>query len=382
MEIAFQSETDDHNNGHCSAAYEDYVSNPSVSFHDISSLKSNGILSAKDDTEIGDIISKHFSLLSKRHSNMTLMCPSAVKIRNGKVIKEKCISIYCTRKGVVPNGEELFPREIDGIKIDIFEGHLVPCIDTRHEQLQASCSISHKDHKCCGTLGGFCSATEGAKNDRFLTCLHCVLPPKAKHMADALDGIVVQPARLFKKYKPENKCGKTRGWNLCHALYNGRQCYMDVAVVEIIKGRVPNTTIFCNQLIDVNRFLFRKYFPDDFSFTSVAIHEPFTDIPDNMVFKLGQTTGLSVGEVKSQNASGTIPYRENLEMNCENVIKIKPSGGSRFAMKGDSGSWVFYKKNDKAYLVGIIFAVCRVEIGTAFACHIKPIMQKMRLHLP
>ena len=382
MENAFVSETDDHNNGHCSAAYEDYVSNPSVSFHDNSSLKSNGILSAKDDTKIGDIISKYFSLLSKRHSNMTLICPSAVIIRKGKVIEEKCISIYCTKKGVVPIGEELFPSKIEDIKVDICEGSLIPCIDTRHKQLQASCSISHKDHQAYGTLGGFCSATEEATNDRFLTCLHCVLPQGAKHMADALDGIVVQPGNLLGGYKHENECGQIRGWNLCNALYNGRQCYMDVAVVEIIKDRVPNPTIFCEQMIDANRILFSKFFPDGVSFTSAAIHEPFTDIPDNMVFKFGQVTGLTVGEVSSQVSRGGISYLNNPEMKFENVIKIIPRGGSHFAMKGDSGSWVFYVKNGKPHLVGIIFAVERGTTGTALACHIKPIVQKMKLHLP
>ena len=362
-----------------------YVNYPSLSLDCIHSLKSDASLSAKEDKTIGDIITKHFNALSKRHSNMTRMRPSAVKIRNGKVIQEKCISISCTGKGFVPNGEKLFPSEIDGIKVDIFEGSIIPCMDERHEPLHVSCSVSHKDSYSYGTLGGFCSETddeEGGSIEGLITCLHCVLPSETKYVADVMDGIVVQPGTLLGGFKLENECGTVKSWRLCHAPYNGKDFYMDAAFIEMDKGRISNTSQFCNNLLEVNQTLFETFLGTEFSFSSVIIHEPFEEIPDNKVFKLGQRTGLTVGKVTSQYENGVIEYSNNLKRNYCNVVGIAPRGGSQFARKGDSGSLVFYVKNGKPHLVGIIFACDNNDIGKAYACHIKPVLQEMNLQFP
>ena len=354
-----------------------YVNYPSLSLDSLYSLKSGALLSSKEDKTIGDIISKDFNALLKRHSNLTSLRPSAFKIRNGKVIHEKCISISCTGKGFVPNGEDFFPSEIHGIKVDVFEGSLVPCNDERHEPLQVSCGLSLIDSYIYGTLGGFCLKTvdgKGGTIEGLITCLHCVLPPRAECGEEALGGIVVQPGKQ-KELKYE--CGTVRNWALGPTTYKGKLCYMDAAFIEMNKGRMSNTSQFCDSLLNVNRILFETFFGTDFSFNSVNIHEPFTDIPGNKVFKLGQTTGLTVGEVTSQNENGCIDYRNIKSIIYNNVVVISPRGGSQFARQGDSGSLVFYEKNGKPHLVGIIFA--SYKIGTALACHIKPILQEMKL---
>ena len=353
-----------------------YITNSSAASDCISALNSDVILSSKDDVMIGDVISKNFNNLLKKHSNITKMCPAAVNIRNGKVIHEMCISISCTGKGFVPNGEDVFPSEIEGITVDVLEGSIVPLIDKRQDKLKVSGSISHKDSNSYGTIGGLCSATELAMINQFLTCLHCVFPKGKKYVADALDGIVVQPGNFFEGYHPENECGITRDGVLGHAAYNGKKFYMDAAVIEIDKDRVPDISEFCNILLRKNRMLFDQFFPRGLSFRTVNIHEPFTDIPGSKVFKLGQTTGLTVGEVTSQNAYGVLPYKINLKISFCNVVRIASRGGSPFAEKGDSGSLVFYEKNGKPHLVGIVFCG---EIGTTYACHIKPVLQKFKL---
>ena len=222
---------------------------------------------------------------------------------------------------------------------------------------------------------------EGGTIPGLITCLHCVLPPDAEYMADAMDGIVVQPGTLLGGFKHENECGTVKSGRLGPAPYNGDDFYMDAAFIEMDKGRISNTSQFCNNLLKVNQ----TFLGTEFSFSSVIIHEPFEELPDNKVFKLGQTTGLTVGKVTSQCENGFIEYsnlKSPLKRNYCNVVGIAPRGGSQFARKGDSGSLVFYVKNGKPHLVGIIFACDNNDIGKAYACHIKPVLQEMNLQFP
>lgn len=62
--------------------------------------------------------------LFKKHSNLEIISVSAFRSKkHGKeLVFDPCIVLYCSCKGVVPYSEEEFPKEIDGIKIDVREG--------------------------------------------------------------------------------------------------------------------------------------------------------------------------------------------------------------------------------------------------------------------
>jgi hypothetical protein len=62
--------------------------------------------------------------LLEKHSNLEIISISAFRSkRNGEEREfDPCIALYCSCKGVVPYSEELFPKEINGIKTDIREG--------------------------------------------------------------------------------------------------------------------------------------------------------------------------------------------------------------------------------------------------------------------
>ncbi|CAG2229590.1 unnamed protein product [Mytilus edulis] len=63
----------------------------------------------------------------KRHSNLTMIRPSAFKsigfeTPDHKVLETSCISLFCHIKGIIPIGEHHFPLKIKGVPTDVLEG--------------------------------------------------------------------------------------------------------------------------------------------------------------------------------------------------------------------------------------------------------------------
>ncbi|CAC5382928.1 unnamed protein product [Mytilus coruscus] len=108
--------------------------------------------------------------LFKKHSNLTMVCPSANKSigfgsKEHKVIEMNCITLFCRIKGIIPYGEHHFPLQIKGVQTDVLEG-------TSH--FTSAVHIGDKIHNCkgdIGTLGGF---VKYYGIDTFLTCAHVI----------------------------------------------------------------------------------------------------------------------------------------------------------------------------------------------------------------
>ena len=346
-------------------------------YKNTSTLYNEAILSLDEDKRIGDILSQHADVLFENHSNITMMCPSAVKITNFQMMSSKCISIFCKGKGFVPIGDSIFPREIGGITVDVREGYTAPCTgDTLHECVKVSCSIAHIRSEDYGTIGGFCSE-KGDDNDSvkhgLLTCYHCVTYPGMTSLADVMGGIVFQPG--IGQHSETNECGIVKYINLGNIDYeDGIKYFIDATVIDMKKflNRQPHDDSFCDGLN------LGGLFGQNVSFNEVSIHEPISniDIQGKIVHKIGQRTGYTTGKVCSQMSTGNLPYKYIGNKKYLNVILIKPHEPEIFAASGDSGSLVFYKENEHVHIIGLLFGTIG---GGGLACHIKPILDRMEI---
>ena len=361
------------------------IHNSSTISEDESIFSKDMILSLDDDERIGDIISKNFQDLLQKHRNITALSPSAIQIKDGKIIKKICISIYCTGKGLVPLKEGLFPTELDGIRVDVLEGTVFPLMernDTRHDQVNVSCSISHRFGNGYGTIGGFCSDTDNKKiQNGLLTCCHCVTPPTLESVRDVVGAVVIQPG--IEPYVIENELGTVRDIRIDNYEYGRKPYFMDAAFIEMESNRKPQDGRFCDTLLRRIRAL-GEQLPgknisfDEFSFDELYVKEPNTAIPEHKVHKIGQTTRCTTGLVISRCFYGSnFKVTTNLKRHFENVLKIKSkSNAEPFAVQGDSGSLVFYVEDEKVFVVGMVFATLNEY---ALACHIKPILQELEI---
>lgn len=109
--------------------------------------------------------------LFKRHSNLTMICPSKWKStgfnKKGKheIKKIDCVNLFCKRKGIVPIGEPHFPQKIQGFQTDVLNG--TSYLSSGKLQI-GDCMNTDTG---TGTLGGF---VKYYGTDTFLTCAHVI----------------------------------------------------------------------------------------------------------------------------------------------------------------------------------------------------------------
>lgn len=108
--------------------------------------------------------------LFKKHSNLTMVCPSAYKSigfgsKKQAIIEINCISLFCRIKGIIPIGEYHFPLKIGDVQTDVLEG-----ISHFTSALHIGDKIHNQQHEA-GTLGGF---VKYYGIDTFLTCAHVI----------------------------------------------------------------------------------------------------------------------------------------------------------------------------------------------------------------
>ncbi|CAC5380599.1 unnamed protein product [Mytilus coruscus] len=108
--------------------------------------------------------------LFKKHSNLTMVCPSAYKSKGFgtdkfTIDKINCINLFCRIKGIIPIGEHHFPLKINGMLTNVLEGT---------SYLTSAVHIGDKIYNSneeIGTLGGF---VKYYGIDTFLTCAHVI----------------------------------------------------------------------------------------------------------------------------------------------------------------------------------------------------------------
>lgn len=144
------------------------------------SIREAPTLLADDVKYCRPIIEKYGAELMENHSNISMIIPTAYRIKQGKILAHVCIAIYCRGKGVIPLQESLFPNNLDGVDIDVREGYctfgmrnaeLLNSHDY-HEKLRIGVEIGWPGG-AQGTLGGFIKLQTGQM--LFLTCAHVVI---------------------------------------------------------------------------------------------------------------------------------------------------------------------------------------------------------------
>ncbi|XP_033758072.1 uncharacterized protein LOC117340420 [Pecten maximus] len=193
-------------------------------------------------------IESHSKTLWCNHSNLNIISVSPVRSKRKGAELEQCLCIvlYCSTKGVVPIGENEFPRKLDiaeneSISIDVREGYFVfggyntgpgTCY---HDKLKMGCNIGEVTTQVQnggGTLGPFVQY-DGRLS--FLTCAHVLFDVNvSKHVDFTENGNhrvdVVQPA-IGSSRPSGTPCGFVQ-----RAIFDARTAKdisIDVAVVEI-----------------------------------------------------------------------------------------------------------------------------------------------------
>ncbi|XP_076095643.1 uncharacterized protein LOC143066709 [Mytilus galloprovincialis] len=110
------------------------------------------------------------SSLFKKHRKLSLICPSTIKSsgygQKHTILACKCVQLFCHRKGIIPLGENHFPRNIVGIPTDILQGRG----QFASTKLRVGDKIGTTTQQ--GTLGGF---YDYLGHKCFLTCAHVLL---------------------------------------------------------------------------------------------------------------------------------------------------------------------------------------------------------------
>lgn len=170
------------------------------------------------------------------HTNLTLVCKSSFKstgfqMKKHKVIEQSCVQLYCKRKGLIPIGENHFPKTLNGLQTDILEG--CPNLLTK---LKIGNKVGRDNDLKRGTLGGFVEV-RGVK--AFLTCLHVFLSTDEL----ASDNISLDDKQQdLVKVHIQNKtsiCGLIR--DIAYEVDNPTVTSIDAALVEISETSIDKS---------------------------------------------------------------------------------------------------------------------------------------------
>lgn len=141
----------------------DFPTSEGISLLEYTTRKTCHSVHLKMDVSNGT--AKHIFL---NHNNLGLICPSIGKSRyfsseRHNIMDELCIQLHCSKKRIIPIGNEHFPKTINGCPTDVIESH---------PYLLSNLRIGDKvgPRTNTGTLGGFVKYLDFF--DCFLTCAH------------------------------------------------------------------------------------------------------------------------------------------------------------------------------------------------------------------
>lgn len=290
-------------------------------------------LSETDTEELDMVIEVHSDKLMSEHSNLNIISPSSYKVRDGKIIFEKCIVLYCDKKGIVPYGETPFPTQIS---TNTNKGLIVTTIDVReaHFTLLAipsqppfyelgrigflatpamGCSISTPGYRT-GSLGVFVSSRADPLGLYFLTC---------DHVIEENATTVLQPSRkdwqAF-QYSQIDTSGLTVVGDVCERFRgesNGN--WMDAALVRLQARERPTTF----KLACAKHEYRSLGLSPDLSFDHCT---PGPAKINSYAYKNGRTTGLTRGWVVSSGVCARLPREATYYKKLIQIISVPRTG--------------------------------------------------------
>ncbi|XP_023930657.1 uncharacterized protein LOC106168652 [Lingula anatina] len=363
--------------------------------------------------EIGQVIQNESEDLFNKHRNLTIISASPVKVTGGKVICTPCIVLYCRAKRVVPLGDSLFPESIEGIPVDVREGFVSLSMNNGNPQnpeeehlgqnptfysdpLRVGCSIGLENLKRCGTLGMFVLCEQTLC---FLTCYHVLRfhidAPFKKGEKVCQPSDVDQETNIkFRQdlaSRDKNRvCGVVRDFRFGNFSIHNKPYGIDVALVEIRDrgtygipaGLAPQT------LRDLHLE------ESELSFNDACLGSD-KDLSSHVMFKCGRQTGLTRGMVRFINGVVCRPdivqyeaEQAGVPILCNELLSSMveicgPRTGDNdcdsFAERGDSGAAVFYLKDGKPHIVGMV--VAKTSYSAALISPIWPIFKLFNIEL-
>ncbi|XP_021370097.1 uncharacterized protein LOC110461117 [Mizuhopecten yessoensis] len=315
----------------------------------------------------------HRQVLWKKHSNLNIITGSHIKYRrNGSDIEKRhCVVLYCSTKGVIPLGEERFPRRLhidkdDYIDVDVREGLFEHSVYRSlpstwpHPTLKMGCNIGRltPQYNAQGNLLPNLGGTLGPcvrynNNLGFLTCAHVLFDiPSPTYTLDftasATHSVeVVQPSTDATQFQGGVACGVVE-----RAIFDPtRKPSVDAAVVRLTDtARVPNAGQFSNELHSSYKNAGFNEMPEYNNGAMLTVAGVNGLGSTQNVVKFGSKTDVTRGALSVfgvnvrplSTALGLPSGVGDVEMKDQyQVIGIHPS--ANFFEKGDSGSGVFCK---------------------------------------
>ncbi|XP_069102534.1 uncharacterized protein [Argopecten irradians] len=344
-------------------------------------------LSNEDAKRVTEAIQAHRDCLWQSHSNLNIITGRRVKRNlNGFNIHEACVVLYCSTKGVIPLGENVFPRTLsikngDYVNVVIregffdFGGYATASGTSHHSYLKMGCDIGRSTPQfdtrgrsilnSGGTLGPFVRFN----NDLgFLSCAHVLFDiPSHSNSIDFTAAFpmvqVVQPSMNSTASVNSKECGVVE-----RAVFDpSRTVSIDATVVKITdQSRKPAAGRFSNERPSTYVDAGFKELPE-YNNGSMLSRNQLNGLPSKPnVVKFGSRTDVTKGALGVVGAD-VRPYSKALgfgdsagKIRMENqylVTGIHPS--TDFFDGGDSGSAVFCQDNNgQLVCVGMAIGHC------------------------
>lgn len=201
---------------------------------DISKENTNTVKSEESNAEVLFPDNKQITGLSARdlfakHSKLTLISKSSFQQRG---IEKQCVNLFCKVKGLLPVGENEFPKIFCGLPTKVVQGS-----PELMSKLRVGDMIGTDEFKK-GTLGGFVKVRG---DTAFLTCLHIFL--NAEELAADKISLNDNKPLLVKCYpafeksgassSPSFICGKIR--DIAFKTDNPESTSIDAALIKVKK---------------------------------------------------------------------------------------------------------------------------------------------------
>ncbi|XP_069102441.1 uncharacterized protein [Argopecten irradians] len=337
--------------------------------------------SQKDAKRVREAIKTHGDHLWQKHSNLNIITGKQVNI-NGSQIGEACVVLYCSTKGVIPLGENEFPRTLciqNDVQIKVavregfFEFGVYKSIPSTwpHPTLKMGCEIGRLKPQIGasghlpsgGTLGPFVRYNN---NLGFLTCSHVLFDiPTPSHTIDYTAVApplieVVQPSSDATLFVSGTPCGVVE-----RAMFDPTgPIGIDAAIVKLTdQSTVPSAGQFSNERHSSYQKTGFRELPEYNSGAMISAQVNDLLCKPNVV-KFGSRTDVTRGalsvfgaDVRAFSTALGLPNNAGgvLMKNQYLVIGIYPS--TDFFDGGDSGSGVFYQDSSNGQLQCVGMAI-------------------------
>lgn len=354
-------------------------------------------LLANDVKYCRPIIRRYGKDLMKNHSNISMIIPTAYRIKQGKILAHVCIAIYCRGKGVIPLQESSFPTTLGGVDIDVREGYCMFGMrnaellnsNVYHEKLRIGVEIGWPGGPQ-GTLGGFIKLETG--EILFLTCAHVVIP---YHCLTSTENYrfsthsMCPTCRNINVWQPPHITFKPAMGKVYDAVFKYNQpdtSSVDAAIVVITdRKRIPTDPFMTKQPSTTSQLRGAGFTEDNPPHFSSGEIIPQMDEPliGHMVVKCGAVTGLTHGVlaldggifrmenqemrmpgIQAQHSQRIVMYRQYLVESVENYP---------FFQMGDSGSLVFMHHGRDLKCIGM--AIGNTSYGGCIVTPIEAILE-------